>query len=101
MATRERLGAFQLLVLLAVIRLENKAYGVPIANFIEESSHRRVSVGSLYLTLERLESQSFLTSRLGDSTPERGGRAKTYYHITGRGLCAVRQTQRRLQGGTA
>jgi PadR family transcriptional regulator PadR len=81
---------------LATLRLGDDAYGVPIADAIEASSHKRVSVGSLYLTLERLESQGFVTSRLGVPTPERGGRAKTYFRITGRGLKAVRQTQRTL-----
>jgi DNA-binding PadR family transcriptional regulator len=96
MAKRDFLGGFELLVLLAVIRLGDDAYGVPIADAIETTSHRRVSVGSLYLTLERLKSHGFLTSRLADPTPERGGRAKTYFRITGKGLRAVRQTQRTL-----
>jgi PadR family transcriptional regulator PadR len=96
MAKRDFLGGFELLVLLATVRLGDDAYGVPIADAIEKSSGKRVSVGSLYLTLERLESQGLLTSRLGDPTPERGGRAKTYFRITGRGLKAVRQTQRTL-----
>jgi PadR family transcriptional regulator PadR len=96
MAKRDFLGGFELLVLLATLRLGDDAYGVPIADAIEASSQKRVSVGSLYLTLERLESQGFVTSRLGDPTPERGGRAKTYYRVTGRGLKAVRQTQRTL-----
>jgi DNA-binding PadR family transcriptional regulator len=96
MAKRSFLGGFELLVLLAILRLGDDAYGVPIADAIEASSHKRVSVGSLYLTLERLESHGFVTSRLGDPTPERGGRAKTYFRITGRGLKAVRQTRRTL-----
>jgi DNA-binding PadR family transcriptional regulator len=96
MAKRDFLGGFELLVLLAVIRLGDDAYGVPIAYAIETAGHRRVSVGSLYLTLERLETHGFLTSRLADPTPERGGRAKTYFRITGKGLRAVRQTQRTL-----
>jgi PadR family transcriptional regulator PadR len=96
MAKREFLGGFELLVLLAILRLADDAYGVPIADAIEKSSGKRVSVGSLYLTLERLESQGLVTSRLGDPTPERGGRAKTYFRITGHGLKAVRRTQRTL-----
>jgi PadR family transcriptional regulator len=53
-------------------------------------------VGSLYLTLGRLESHGFVSSRLGDATAERGGRAKTYYRVTAKGMRAVRQTQRTL-----
>ena len=110
MKKRDYLGGFELLVLLAVIRLED-AYGVPIADAIEASSGRKVSVGSLYLTLQRLEAHGFVLSRVGDSSPERGGRAKTHFRITGKGLRAVRNAQRtlvklwtgvpRLQGGAA
>ena len=96
MAKRDVLSGFELLLLLTIIRLGDDAYGVPIADAIEAASNRRVSVGSLYLTLERLKSHGFLTSRLADPTPERGGRAKTYFRITGKGLCALRQTQRTL-----
>ena len=108
---RDTLGSFELQVLLAVIRLGADAYGVPIADTIETASNREVAAGSIYITLDRLESKGFVTSRLGESTPERGGRAKTYFQVTGKGLRAVRQAQRTLvrlwsgvpalQGGTA
>ena len=55
MARREFLGGFELLVLLALIRLGDDAYGVPIAKAIEESSGREVALGSVYITLDRLE----------------------------------------------
>ena len=93
---REFLGGFELLVLLALIRLGDDAYGVPIANAIEESSGRQVSIGSVYLTLDRLESKGLVRSALGEATPVRGGRAKTYFRITGTGLKAVRHAQRTL-----
>jgi PadR family transcriptional regulator PadR len=96
MAKREFLGGFELLVLLAVVRLDDNAYGVPIAEAIEANSGRDVSIGSLYITLERLESKGLVASRLGESTPERGGRAKTYYRVTGKGLREVRQARRTL-----
>jgi DNA-binding PadR family transcriptional regulator len=108
---RDALGGFELQVLLAVVRLGPDAYGVPIADTIEAASGREIAAGSIYITLDRLEEKGFVTSRLGESTPERGGRAKTYFQVTGKGLRAVRQAQRTLvrlwsgvpalQGGTA
>jgi DNA-binding PadR family transcriptional regulator len=111
MPRRDTLGGFELQVLLAVMRLGEDAYGVPIADTIEAASGREVAAGSIYITLDRLEEKGLVTSRLGESTPERGGRAKTYFRITGKGVRAVRQAQRtlirlwsgvpQLEGGTA
>jgi DNA-binding PadR family transcriptional regulator len=109
--SREFLGGFELLVLLALVRLGDEAYGVPISEAIEESSGKDVAIGSVYITLDRLERKGLVTSRLGEPTPERGGRAKTYFKVTAKGLRAVRQAQRtlvnlwagvpRLEGGPA
>ena len=96
MAKREFLGGFELLVLLALIRIGDEAYGVPISEAIEDSSGREVSIGSVYITLERLSSKGLVSSRLGEPTAERGGRAKTYFRITARGLFEVRQARRTL-----
>src|SRR5438067_11495462 len=108
---KQMLGGFELLVLLALIRLGDEAYGVPIFEAIEENSGREVALGSVYITLERLETKGLVTSRLGEPTAERGGRAKTYFHITAKGLREVRQARRtlvnlwkgvpQLEGGTA
>ena len=94
MAKREFLGGFELLVLLALIRLGEEAYGVPISEAIEESSGREVSLGSVYITLERLEKKALVSSRLGEPMAVRGGRAKTYFRVTPKGLRAARQAQR-------
>jgi DNA-binding PadR family transcriptional regulator len=96
MAKREFLGGFELLVLLALIRLGDEAYGVPISDAIEESSGREVAMGSVYITLARLERNGLVSSKLGEATAERGGRAKTYFRITAKGLREVRQAQRTL-----
>ena len=96
MRRREFLGGFELLVLLALIRLGDEAYGVPISDAIEESSGREVALGSVYITLDRLEQKGLVTSRLGEPTPERGGRAKTYFRVTAKGLREARQAQRTL-----
>ena len=108
---REFLGGFEFLVLLALIRLGDDAYGVPISEAIEESSGREVAIGSVYVTLERLERKGLVSSRLGEPTAERGGRAKTYFKVTAKGLREVRNAQRtlvnlwkgvpKLEGGTA
>ena len=90
------LGGVELLVLLALIRLGDEAYGVPIADEIEASLGRSVSVGSVYITLDRLERKGLVSSRLGEPTAERGGRAKTYFRPTAKGLREVRVARRTL-----
>jgi DNA-binding PadR family transcriptional regulator len=109
--SREALGNFELMVLLAVLRVGDDAYGVPIARELEETSGRDVLLGSVYAALDRLEAKGLVASRLGDPTPERGGRAKRYFKVTAKGLREARDTQRtlvrlwrglpELQGGTA
>ena len=69
---------------------------MPISEAIEQSSGREVSIGSVYITLDRLAEKGFVSSRLGEPTAERGGRAKTYFRITAKGLREVRQAQRTL-----
>ena len=96
MPRREFIGGFELLVLLALIRLGDEAYGVPIADAIAESSGREVAQGSVYITLDRLSRKGFVTSRMGEPTAERGGRAKTYFRITAKGLREVRRARQTL-----
>lgn len=90
------LGEFEIMVLLALIRLGDDAYGVPVSREIEHCSRREVALGSVYAALERMEGKGLVTSRLGDPTAERGGRAKRYFRVTAQGLRAVRQTQQTL-----
>ena len=90
------LGGVELLVLLALIRLGDEAYGVPISDEIEANSGRSASVGSIYITLDRLERKGLVSSRLGEPTAERGGRAKTYFRPTANGLREVRLARRTL-----
>ena len=96
MAKREYLGEFEFMVMLALLRLGHNAYGVEVSREIERRCGRGVSVGSLYITLERLESQGLVTSALGESTPERGGRAKRYFQVTVNGLSKIRESQKAL-----
>ena len=90
------LGEFELLVMLAVIRLGEGAYGVPVSREIEEQTGREVAFGTVYATLERLQQKGFVSSTLGDATPERGGRAKRYFRVTAAGLRTVRETKQNL-----
>jgi PadR family transcriptional regulator PadR len=94
--SREALGNFELMVLLAVLRVGEDAYGVPIARTLEGKSGRDVQLGSVYAALERLETKGLVTSSLGDPTAERGGRAKKYFRVTAKGLRDARDTQRTL-----
>ena len=96
MRKRGYFGEFELMVMLALMRLGDKAYGVPICREIEEHCRREVVVGSVYATLERLEEKGFVSSELGEPTAERGGRAKKYFHVTSKGVREVRDTQRAL-----
>ena len=96
MARRDYLGNFELVVMLALIRLDENAYGVTIAREIEATAGRQVSLGSIYATLERLEANGLVSSKWGEPTPERGGRAKKYFRISKMGLREVRATQRML-----
>lgn len=93
---REFLGGFELLVLLALVKLGEDAYGVTVAQEIEASSGRTVAVGSLYLTLKRLEQKKLVSSRRGEPTAERGGRAKTHFRVTGKGIKAAAHAQQTL-----
>jgi len=85
------LGDFEELTLLAVLSLGNDAYGVSIAEKIEEETGKRVSIGSLYTTLGRLEQKGYLRSGIGEATEERGGRAKKYYFLDGLGEKVLRE----------
>jgi len=97
MPKRSYLGNFELIVMLALIRLGENAYGVPIAHEIEAKGGREVSLAGIYATLDRLETKGLVSSELGEPTRERGGRAKRYFRVTARGLREVRQTQQALK----
>jgi PadR family transcriptional regulator PadR len=109
--SRDALGNFELLVLLAILRVGDEAYGVPIARELEQSSGKDVLLGSVYAALDRLEAKGLASSRIGDPTPERGGRAKKYFKVTAKGLREIRDARRtlvklwrglpELHGGTA
>jgi DNA-binding PadR family transcriptional regulator len=88
------MGDFEQIVLLAILRVGEDAYGVTIRAEIELCTGRDPAPGALYTTLDRLEDKGFVTSRLGDPTPQRGGRAKRFFTVTPAGIEAVARAQR-------
>ena len=84
---------FELMLLLAILRIGDEAYGVQIAREIEATSGRRVLLGAAYAALDRLERNGLAVSTVGSPTPERGGRAKRFFRVTPRGIRAVKQTR--------
>lgn len=86
------LGEFELIVLLAVIGLGDHAYPLAIRDAIEAKAHRDVSRPAVFITLERLEDKGCLSSRYGEPTPVRGGRAKRFFSPTKAGFAAVRHS---------
>jgi len=97
MTDRDYLGEFEHIIVLALLRLEDRAYGVTVRQEIEMRIKREVSIGAVYATLDRLESKGYVKSRRGDPTPERGGRSKRFFRVTAKGVTAVNRTQRALQ----
>jgi DNA-binding PadR family transcriptional regulator len=93
---RDLLTDFELMILLAILRAGDEAYGVVIAREIETTAGRTVLLGAVYAALERLERHGYVASNVGEPTPLRGGRAKRFFRATPRGLRAVKDTQRAL-----
>jgi len=96
------LGEFEQVILLAILRLRDDAYGVTIRAELAERAGRAVAPGALYTALDRLETKALITSRMSDPTPQRGGRAKRHVTVTAAGIEAltrsVRAYERLLDG---
>jgi PadR family transcriptional regulator, regulatory protein PadR len=75
-------GEFEQIVLLAVLRLGEEAYGMRVRREIHLRTGRDVTIGAVYTTLERLETKGMVESSLGEATEERGGRAKRFFRVT-------------------
>jgi len=94
MTSVPQLGEFEQVVLLAILRLKDEAYGASIRAEILVCTEREPASGALYTTLDRLEEKGLVASRFGDPTPQRGGRPKRYLQVTKRGVEAVARAQR-------
>jgi PadR family transcriptional regulator PadR len=90
------LGEFEQIVLLAILRLGEDAYAIPVRAEIAARTGRDVARGALYTALERLEAKGCLRSRMSEPLPERGGRSRRYYTVTSPGLAALRATREAL-----
>lgn len=101
-AAPARLGELETLVMLAVLHLDEEAHAVAVRAHIAGRTGRELARGTVYVTLDRLESKSLLSSRLGAPTAERGGKAKRLYRAEKAGLAALGQslsgTQSMLDG---
>ncbi len=92
------LGELELLVLLALARLGDEAYGVAIYDEIERRTGRRPALGTIYKALSRLEGKGYVSSRFGEPTPVRGGRRKRHYRLLAPGRKAIRASVGAIRG---
>jgi len=97
MSSRDYLGEFEHTILLALLRLGDRAYGVTVRQEIDARTGREVSLGAIYATLDRLEAKGYVKSHMSDPTPERGGRSKRFFQVTAKGMTAVNRTHRALR----
>ena len=103
MADYPLLGEVEQLVLLAVLRLGDEAYAVPIRALIKREAGVEVSRGTVYVTLERLEGKGYVTSWFSDPQAVRGGKARRIFRLKPHGVAAIRAAKwamDRLSAGT-
>jgi PadR family transcriptional regulator, regulatory protein PadR len=91
--SRQTLGEFEQMVLLAILRLRGDAYAVPIVGEIEARTGRSVAPASVHVTLRRLEEKGLITSWLSEPVPERGGRARRCVQVEPEGLRQLRESR--------
>lgn len=97
MAKGQYLGEFEQLVLLALLRLKDNAYGVTVRQEIQGRTGRNVAIGAVYACLERLERKGYVSSTVSEPEPVPGGRAKKFFRMTRAGAEAFRQTRRMMR----
>ena len=101
MSGRDYLGEFEHIVILALLHLKDRAYGVTVRQEIERRTQREVSIGAVYATLDRLETKGYVRSQRSEPTPERGGRSKRFFRVTSKGEAALGRTHQTLRKMTA
>jgi DNA-binding PadR family transcriptional regulator len=92
MARPTTLGDFEQLVVLALLRIGDGAYGMIVRREIEDRTGRHVSLGAIYATLDRLEDKSMVSSTVGRGSPRRRGRAKRFFSVEQPGVDALRRS---------
>ena len=93
---RESIGEFEQLVLLAILRLGEDAYGLPVVDEIARESGRKVLAPAAYVALRRLEDKGLVSGERRATTPKRSGRPRRYYRVTPAGLARLRDSRRTL-----
>ena len=88
-----KLGDLERRVLIAILQLQGRGYAVSIATNMRERFGKTISLGAIYATVDRLEKKRFVSSRLGEPTPERGGKPKRFYQIEALGQMALSETR--------
>jgi DNA-binding PadR family transcriptional regulator len=97
MAKGDHLGEFEQLVLLAILRLDEDAYGMTVRRELEVTAQRKVTLGSVYGTLDRLEKKGLVRSWHTEPDPVRGGHPRRYFEVAPEGQLALRRTQRMME----
>jgi len=90
------LGEFEQMLLLAALRLGDEAYGVALMEELEKTVGRRVSRGSVYVTLDRMEEKGWVVSSLSEPRAERRGRPRRIVKVTPDGIAELRRTRQAL-----
>jgi PadR family transcriptional regulator PadR len=90
----DRLGEFEELLLLAVRATGDESYGVPVQEYLERTTGRRISMGAVYAALDRLDQKGFVRSMIGEATAERGGKRKRLFSVTPAGMKILRDVRR-------
>lgn len=91
------MGQFELLVLLATLSVGEDAYGVTIAERLDEATGHSSAVASVYAAVQRLEAKGLVRTRLGSPTAARGGRAKRFVEVTAAGRRQATHSRRTLE----
>jgi DNA-binding PadR family transcriptional regulator len=91
------MGEFEQLVMLAILRLKDRAYGVEIRRAVAERTGRDVAAGAVYTTLGRLEGRGYVRSRIGETAPERTGQRRKYYRVLPEGAVALHRSYTALK----
>lgn len=93
---QQGLGEFEQMVLLAILRLGDEVYGVPVTEEIERRTGRDVSSAAVYVTLRRLEKKGLVRSWIGDPIHERGGKPRRYVAVEEAGITALRESREQM-----
>ena len=92
MKLTESLGQFEQLIMTAVMTLQDDAYGMQIYSKVCELADREMNLGSMYVTLERLIKKGYVSSKIAEGGPERGGKPRKFYTVLPKGAQALRES---------